>query len=76
MKDLKMNKLIENEMSEIRGSGLWSTGTGYRHVQCDDDVVGYDSETGFHDSCCGCGCFYADSGGSSIAANKAANYAG
>lgn len=77
MKELKMNKLIENEMSEIKGGGLWSqvpAGT-YIHVQC-GDIPGYTSEGGFDESCCGCACAYANSGGSSIADNKAANFAG
>jgi len=79
MKDLKMNKLVENEMSEVKGGGKWSqvpAGT-YIHVQCGDpDIPDYTSEDGFADSCCGCACAYANSGGSSIAANKNANFSG
>jgi hypothetical protein len=76
MKDLKLNKLIDSEMSKIQGGGKWSKVPAGTMIYIECPEGGYDSVEGYDPSCCGCACYYANSGGSSIADNLAANKAG
>ena len=68
MKDLKLNKLSEKAMDSVKGGVLKSPiqeGKAY-YIACPEGESMYTN-------CCGCGCYYADQEGSSIADNRSAN---
>lgn len=65
MKKIKLNQLSEKEMSNLKGTGLFSPPRDGKYYMTIDEG-----------GSCGCGCYYVNDGGSSIADNQAANYSG